>query len=161
MHKRSKPRVSTTAACGAVKIRHATKADLPSIIALDERVTRVPKMDYWRDLFERFARRGQGRSIFIAEIDDRLVGFAIGEVRAWEFGSPPCGWIFALDVDPEFRERGIGTLLLDALTSFFRSSGVSTIRTMLRRDDNLIMSFFRSQGLMAGPFLQLEKDIKE
>ena len=145
----------------AVKIRRASKEDLPTIIALDERVTRVPKTEYWRDLFERFSEREQGRAIFIADIDGRVVGFAIGEVRAWEFGSPPCGWIFGLDVDPEFRERGIGSLLFAALTSFFRSSGVGTVRTMLRRDDNLIMSFFRSQGLTAGPFVELEKDIDE
>jgi ribosomal protein S18 acetylase RimI-like enzyme len=153
--------VSGTAASEAVEIRRARKADLPTIIALDERVTRVPKTEYWRDLFERFSEQEQGRAIFIAEINGRVVGFAIGEVRAWEFGSPPCGWIFGFDVDPEFRERGIGSRLLNALTSFFRSCGVSTLRTMLRRDDNLIMSFFRSQGLMAGPFIQLEKDISE
>lgn len=149
------------AASKPVKIRRANKADLPTIISLDERVTRVPKTEYWRELFERFSERKQGRAIFIAEIAGRVVGFAIGEVRAWEFGSPPCGWIFGFDVDPEFRERGIGSLLFEALTSFFRSSGVGTVRTMLRRDDNLIMSFFRSQGLRAGPFIQLEKNIEE
>ena len=152
---------SSTAASKAVKIRRATKADLPTIITLDERVTRVPKTDYWRELFERFSEREQGRAIFIADIDGCVVGFAIGEVRAWEFGSPPCGWIFGFDVDPNFRERGIGGLLFEALTSFFRKNRVSTVRTMLRRDDNLIMSFFRSQGLRAGPFIQLEKNIDE
>jgi len=90
-----------------------------------------------------------------------VAGFVIGEVRDWEFGSPPCGWIFGFDVDPEFRERGIGSMLFDALTTFFRSSGVNTVRTMLRRDDNLIMSFFRSQGLTAGPFIELEKNLDE
>jgi ribosomal protein S18 acetylase RimI-like enzyme len=152
---------SSTATSEVVKIRRASEADLPTIIALDERVTCVPKTEYWRDLFDRFSKREQGRAIFIADIDGRMVGFAVGEVRAWEFGSPPCGWIFGFDVDPEFRERGIGSLLFDALTSFFRSSGVGKVRTMLRRDDNLIMSFFRSQGLTAGPFIQLEKTIDE
>jgi len=150
-----------TGASRAVKIHRARKADLPTIIALDERVTRLPKTDYWRDLFDRFSEREQGRAIFVAEIDGNVAGFAIGEVRAWEFGSPPCGWIFALGVEPEFRERGIGSLLFDALTSFFRSCGVGTVRTLLRREDHLIMSFFRSQGLMAGPFIELEKDISE
>src|SRR5215470_8267504 len=104
----------STAAFKAVKIRRASKEDLPTIIALDERVTRVPKTEYWRDLFDRFSEREQGGAIFIADIDGRVVGFAIGEVRAWEFGSPPCGWIFALDVEPEFREHGVGTLLFAA-----------------------------------------------
>ena len=153
--------MAPSAAAKPVKIRRASKADLPTIIALDERVTRLPKTDYWRDLFDRFSKREQGRAILIADVGGRVVGFAIGEVRAWEFGSPPCGWIFGFDVDPEFRERGIGSMLFDALTSFFRSSGVNTVRTMLRRDDNLIMSFFRSQGLTAGPFIELEKNLDE
>jgi len=153
--------MALSAAAKPVKIRRASKADLPTIIALDERVTRLPKTEYWRDLFDRFSKREQGRAIFIADVGGRVAGFAIGEVRAWEFGSPPCGWIFGFDVDPEFRERGIGSMLFDALTTFFRSSGVNTVRTMLRRDDNLIMSFFRSQGLTAGPFIELEKNLDE
>ncbi len=35
-------------------------------------------------------------------------------------------------------------------------SGVDTLRTMLARDDDLNMAFFRSQGMMGGPFVQLE-----
>lgn len=150
-----------TATSKPVTIRRASKDDLATIIALDERVTHVAKTEYWRELFERFSKREQGRAIFIAEIEGLVVGFSIGEVRAWEFGSPPCGWIFGFDVEPDYRERGIGTLLFGALTSFFRKNGVTTVRTMLRRDDNLILSFFRSQGLRAGPFIQLEKNLDE
>jgi ribosomal protein S18 acetylase RimI-like enzyme len=145
----------------AVQIRNATAVDLTTIVDLDERITRLPKTEYWRDLFDRFAQREQGRSILVAEVSGRVVGFIIGEVRAWEFGSPPCGWIFALNVEPRFRERGIASALFEAITSFFRSNRVMTVRTMLRRDDTLVMSFFRSQGLRAGPFLELEKDIDE
>ena len=52
-------------------------------------------------------------------------------------------------------------VLLDALGECLKRSGVAKVRTMLRRDNNLLMSFFRSQGMMAGPFLQLEKDLDE
>jgi GNAT superfamily N-acetyltransferase len=83
-------------------------------------------------------------------------GFIIGEVRAWEFGSPPCGWIFALGVDPDCRLQGIGTQLFNAICQCFREAGVDTVRTMLAVDDRLNLSFFRSQGLMGGPFIQLE-----
>jgi hypothetical protein len=30
---------------------------------------------------------------------------------------------------------------------------------MLSRDNKLILSFFRSQGMMAGPFIPLEMDL--
>ena len=31
------------------------------------------------------------------------------------------------------------------------------MRTMMARDNHLLMSFFRSQGMMAGPYIELEK----
>ena len=92
----------------------------------------------------------------MATLDGVLEGFVIGEVRAWEFGSPPCGWIFAIQVRPRCRLTGVGTRLFAAVCDRFRAAGVDRLRTMLARDDTLILSFFRSQGMMAGPFVELE-----
>ena len=146
---------------GQVKIRRARAGDLPALVALDERVTHVAKDEYWKDLFEQFAARQDHRMVLLAEVGGRVVGFIIGEVRAWEFGEPPCGWIFGANIDPDYRERGIGSALFEKVTLFFRECGVTKVRTMMRRDANLIMSFFRSQGLTSGPFIQLERDIDE
>ena len=41
-----------------------------------------------------------------------------------------------------------------------RADGVDTVRTMIARDDPLNMSFFRAQGMMAGPFIELEKPLE-
>ena len=40
------------------------------------------------------------------------------------------------------------------------AAGVRKLRTMLSRDNTLILSFFRSQGMMAGPFIPLEMDLE-
>jgi len=63
-------------------------------------------------------------------------------------------------VRPDARLAGIGTRLLDAICAGFRRLGVTTVRTILARDNSLILSFFRSQGLMAAPFIALEKDLE-
>ena len=55
--------------------------------------------------------------------------------------------------------RGVGALLFDAICERLLADGVTMVRTMLGRDDRLNMSFFRSQGLMAGSFIELEKMI--
>ena len=34
------------------------------------------------------------------------------------------------------------------------------VRTMLAKDANVLLSFFRSQGMMGGPFIQLEKRLQ-
>jgi GNAT superfamily N-acetyltransferase len=131
--------------------------DLPALIALDEEVTGLAKREYWRETFQRYgARRRVLRFFLVADSGGRIEGFIIGEVRAWEFGEPPCGWIFAVQVRPKTRLKGVGTQLFHALCDVFRRAGVKKVRTMMLRGNHLVLSFFRSQGMMAGPFIELE-----
>ena len=102
---------------------------------------------------------GEQRWFLVAMAERKVVGFLIGEVRDWEFGSPPCGWVFAINVDPAARQDGIGTRLLESLSSALRSTGVAKLRTLLHHDNTLILSFFRSQGMMAAPLIPLEMDV--
>ena len=144
-------------------IREAEPVDAEAVRALDARITGLSKPDYWRKAYTRYGTRPD-RFFLVAERDGperagQVIGFIIGEVRAWEFGSPPCGWVFALGVDPENREGGIGSKLFAALIARMKASGVTTVRTMLARDDALNMAFFRSQGMMGGSFIQLEMPI--
>ncbi|MDH4180444.1 MAG: GNAT family N-acetyltransferase [Betaproteobacteria bacterium] len=134
-------------------------ADLDAVIAIDTRVTGIEKRAYWQGVYKRYgASRSEGRQFLVADAGGVVAGFVIGEVRDWEFGSPPCGWVFAIDVDPDARQAGVGTRLLAAICAGFRAAGVTKVRTMLSRDNRLILSFFRSQGMMAAPFIPLEMD---
>jgi ribosomal protein S18 acetylase RimI-like enzyme len=142
-------------------VRPVMADDLMAVIALDELHTGVAKPDYWRDLYARYMQPNRPRFFLVAESKGKVVGFIIGEVRAWEFGSPPCGWVFAIGVSPGIRLQNVGSKLMDAVCARFREAGVTKVRTMLARDNHLIMAFFRSQGMMAGPFIQLERDIDD
>ena len=138
-------------------IRPAVSSDLAALMALDEEVTGIAKRKYWREVFARYeARRRLPRFFLVAEYDGRIEGFTIGEVRAWEFGEPPCGWIFVIQVRPRSRLNGVGTRLFEALCNEFRKAGVKKVRTLMARDNHLVLSFFRSQWMMAGPFIELE-----
>lgn len=149
----------------AVRIRRVRPADMPEVIALDARVTKLAKPEYWNDIFRRYGKQRLHERIFlIAEHrsvrhNSRVLGFIIGEIRAWEFGSIPCGWVFALSVEPKARLGGIGTALFQAISEAFKSTGVRKMRTMVARDNRLHLLFFRSEGMMAGPYIQLEKDL--
>jgi len=148
------------AAAGAVAVRPVRASDLDGVIAIDTRVTGIAKQAYWQQIHHRYGTgRSAGRQFLVAAAGDEVVGFVIGEVRDWEFGSPPCGWVFAIDVDPQARQAGVGTRLLAAICAGFRRAGVTKVRTMLSRDNRLILSFFRSQGMMAAPFIPLEMDL--
>lgn len=143
-----------------IVIRAVMQDDVAAIIALDAEITGADKSDYWNNIYDRFTHDGQRmQHYFLAATtaDNKLVGFVVGEIRAWEFGSPPCGWVLALSVSPERRQRGIGTLLLDALSAELKLDGITTIRTMVRGNDKVNLSFFRGEGLAAGPYIELEK----
>ena len=147
---------------GEVSVRKARRTDLERVIGIDATVTGIEKDDYWHSVFHRYgAGNRPERQFLVAECDGQGVGFVIGEVRDWEFGAPPCGWVFAIDVQPEYRQRGVASRMLDVLCEGLRTSGVRKLRTMLSRDNVLILSFFRSQGMRTGPFIPLEMDLDD
>jgi GNAT superfamily N-acetyltransferase len=142
-------------------VRPVKARDLDAIIGIDAEVTGLAKPEYWHDVFDRYGARGRpGRFFLVATSGAGIDGFVIGEVRDWEFGSPPCGWVFGINVRPDARLGGTGTRLLEAINDGFRRAGVTKVRTLLARDNNLVLSFFRSQGMMAAPFIPLELDLE-
>jgi ribosomal protein S18 acetylase RimI-like enzyme len=145
----------------AVTVRAVRRADLDQVIEIDATVTGLEKRNYWQRVYRRYGigSAGEQRWFLVALAERRVVGFLIGEVRDWEFGSPPCGWVFAINVDPRERQGGIGTRLLAALTEALQRTGVTKLRTLLSHDNTLILSFFRSQGMMAAPLIALEMDV--
>ena len=144
-----------------VSIRNAIPSDIDSIIALDEVGPREEKPAYWRGIFDHYVKGGKKDRIFlVAEMDGEVVGFISGEIRAWEFGSPPCGWVFALAVSPKTRGAGIGKRMFEEICRRLKQGRVSTVRTMVDRNQKIALSFFRSQGLRSGRYIELEKEIE-
>ena len=145
-----------------LRVRSVQAGDLGDVVGIDAEITRLSKPEYWADIYQRYGSgRRQQRFFLVAEAAGRIEGFVIGEVRDWEFGSPRCGWVFAISVRPGARQGGIGSRLLGGICVGFRRLGVTKVRTMLSRDNQLILSFFRSQGMMAAPFIPLEMDLEQ
>ena len=152
--------VSALAQRAPITIRAVRHEDLNAVIEMDAMVTGIHKRDYWNSLYRRYADAvATGQHFLVATADDEVIGFVIGEVRDWEFGSQPCGWVFAIDVRPDARLMGAATQLLQGICQRFRRAGVSKVRTLLARENTLILSFFRSQGMIFGRYIQMEKDI--
>jgi len=149
----------------SVSVRRVRAADVGDIIALDERVTGLAKPGYWNDVFQRYGRRRLAERFFLvaeqreAKTRSPILGFVIGEVRTWEFGSEPCGWVFALSVEAQARLHGVGEALLGAICAEFKKAGMNKTRTMVARDNLLHLKFFRSEGMTAGPYIQLERTL--
>lgn len=141
-------------------IRNADRKDLPSVTDLHAFNTGQHEPDYWLETYERYGDSQEG-FFYVCEIDGTFAGFIIGEVRAWEFGSEPCGWVYTIGVNPDQRLKNVGTRLFETVCEQFKKAGVLQARTMLHRKDHLNLSFFRSQGMMGGPYIELEMPLSQ
>ena len=141
-------------------IRPLKAVDLDEVISIDAEATGIEKIEYWHELFRHYRSHRQQRFFLVAEVGGIAGGFVLGEVRDWEFGAPPCGWVFGMGVRRDLRLGGIGGALFGAMIECFRGVGVEKVHTITGRDNNLMLSFFRSQGMMAAPVIPLELDLR-
>jgi ribosomal protein S18 acetylase RimI-like enzyme len=141
----------------ALAIRALSSRDLPAVIRIDTFHTGEAKPAYWKRIFREFLGGHVGFRVGLAaEQDGHLAGFVLGEVRAFEFGSEPCGWILEIGVDGRSTRTGVASALLVEACRRLRASGVTTIRTMVRRNNVPVLTFFRTNSFAGGPYVQLE-----
>ena len=145
------------AAVTDVRIRPMTELDIEGICRVDERITGRYRPEVWEQRAAYYIRRDPDYSQ-VAELDGRVVGFMLGEVRGGEFGlEEPTGWVEFFGVDPGAREKGIGRGLIDALLEHFRSKGAHVARTMVAAQDRDIAAFIKAMGFAPAPVAALEK----
>ena len=154
-----------TAEVGAVAtVRRLSPDDLDWVCEIDALRTGTAKPDYWRRVFGDFLAPENDRWLRVglaALAGDEPAGYLLGEIRAFEFGSPPCGWVFAVGVAPRHDRSGYASRLLSEACRHFRDAGMTTVRTMVQRDDVPVLSFFRANGFTGGAFYQLERTLME
>jgi ribosomal protein S18 acetylase RimI-like enzyme len=145
-------------ALDAVRTRPLAPRDLAGVVRIDAIHTGSAQRAHWKRVFREALSRDRDRLKIglAAELDGLLVGFLFGDIRAFEFGSEPCGWILEVGVDPRHARQGIASALLAEACRRLRAAGVSTIRTMVRRNDVPVLTFFRTNGFAGGPYVQLE-----
>ena len=142
-------------------IRKINPEDRKAIITIDAIHAGKAKPNYWEERLEPFVVSAKKKTNlgYVAVAAGKVIGYILAEVRAWEFGSPLCGWIFAIGVDPKYGRHGIGLALCRQVCLKFKSLDIRTVRTMVRKDDVEVLSFFRASGFRAGPFVELELEL--
>jgi len=140
-------------------IRKIKPEDSQAIIKIDAIHSGKAKAAYWKERVQPFFRTSQKDQHLLGHVavaEDKVIGYILAEARAWEFGSPLCGWIFAIGVDPKSGRQGVGLALCREVCLKFKALDIRTVRTMVRKDDIDVLSFFRASGFHAGPFVELE-----
>jgi len=150
----------------AVAIRFLGMDDLDDILRIQAKIVgeqdsdNAEKLASLKDTTVYHLQHGDPLMILGAEIDKKLVGFVIGEVRRWEFGrSEMTGWILILGVDPEYQGMGVGRKLGSTLLEHFRKKNVRKIQTLVEWHDGELISYFKSLGFSLLQMLPLEKQL--
>jgi len=149
----------------AITIRFLGMDDLEDILRIQAKIVGEQESDKeklvsLKDTTVYHLQHGDPLLILGAEIDQKLVGFVIGEVRRWEFGrSEMTGWILILGVDPEYQGKGVGRKIGSTLMDHFRKKNVRKIQTLVEWHDGDLISYFKSLDFNMIQMLPLEKEI--
>ncbi|MCC7431227.1 GNAT family N-acetyltransferase [bacterium] len=139
-------------------IRKIQKEDAQSIIEIDAMQSGEEKPAYWNERFKYFFESSNALG-YVAIENEKIVAYVLAEARALEFGSQLCGWVFAIAVNPNFARQGIALALCRQVCLKFKELKINTIRTLVRKDEVSVLSFFRASGFKAGPFIELELEL--
>lgn len=149
-----------------VNIRFLGMDDLDGILRIQEKIIKeqksssLDKLVSLKDTTVYRLEHGDPLLNLGAEIDGKLVGFILGEVRRWEFGrGEMTGWILILGVDQEYQGIGAGNKLGSTLLDHFRKKNVRKVRTLVEWYEGDLISYFKSLGFNLLNMLPLEKEI--
>ena len=140
----------------ATRVRPLDELDIGSIVRIDERITGQYRPEIWERRVSYYLRRDP-ESSQVAEVDGKVVGFMLGDVRAGEFGlEEPSGWIERFGIDPEYRGKDLGKHLFEAIREHFRAAGAASVRTLVDGKDAGVTGFLKALGFSPSPLQALE-----
>ncbi len=90
----------------------------------------------------------------LAEENGRIVGFAFSRVQAWDDGLHVFIEDFA--VDPKYRNKGIGSMLVGKIEELARAKGFTAINLTANFKSDA-MSFWKKQGYSPDGYIQMKK----
>ena len=142
------------------RIRPLDELDIGSIVGIDEKISGRYRPDFWEQRIVFYLRRDP-ESSRVVELDGKVVGFMLGDVRAGEFGlEEPSGWIERFGIHPDFRGRDLGKLMFEGVVAHFRSQGATSVRTLVDAKEAGVVGFLNALGFAPSPLQALEISLK-
>jgi ribosomal-protein-alanine acetyltransferase len=123
-----------------VSIRPMTVRDLDPCWELDQRCF-ADGETYDRDTLHYLLTNPQVIARKVELPDGRMVGFVIGSIE-----SGGVGHVIALGVAPEWRRRGFGRLLMEAIEDAFCEHGATIARLEVRVDNRVAQALYEKLG---------------
>lgn len=133
-----------------VKIRRLVSSDIPPTLGI-----------WWANIPDKKVVASQLQSpvdlSFIAECEGTLVGFILAKLEYAGYPAIGTGIVFLVAVNPDYQQKGIGTMLLDALEKYSRSKGINAIRVVVPQNDIKMIRYFTKAGFNKSGMINYDK----
>jgi ribosomal protein S18 acetylase RimI-like enzyme len=139
-----------------LRIRQMTEDDWEIISEIDGKITGKDRTPSWPQKASSHIRTFSPSLSFVAEVEDKVVGFILADIRGAEYALPLAGWIDSVGVDPEHHGQGIGRKLIETSIEECHLNGIKT-RLMFRKSDERLKKFLRSLGFEQGELVEFVK----
>jgi len=138
-------------------VRLMNEHDLEAVVKIDAAASGRRRPRYFQLMLERAVKQAALQVSLTAEVDGRVVGFAIVSLYYGEYGvSEPTASLDAISVDPANRGQHVGKALLRQLRLNLSALRVTTLRTEVSWDNFDLLAFFKKEGFSPARRLCLE-----
>lgn len=145
-----------------IKIRLMKDEDFDAVVAIDQKVLKTARPDYYRLRFEKlFETRDFVPTSLVAE-DEKgtVVGFVMGELFMGEYGiSQERATLDTIGVHPDHQHKGIGKKLIDEFMDHLKRLGVLKINTLVEWNDSSLVRFFGDNDFSPSKMINLERNL--
>ena len=144
-----------------ITIRPMEERDIPRAVEIETAILGPKRSMTLRGSLTAYLAKGERNASIVAEAEGKVVGFLVGDVRAWDFGEDQeIGWIRIVGIDPAYQGHGVGKALGAALMRYFETRGITTVRTTVEWDAGDLIAYFRTLGFERSGFIGLEKHLE-
>jgi GNAT superfamily N-acetyltransferase len=138
-------------------VRLMNEHDLEAVVKIDAAASGRRRPRYFQLMLERAVKQAALQVSLTAEVDGRVVGFAIVSLYYGEYGvSEPTASLDAISVDLASRGQHVGKALLRQLRLNLAALRVTTLRTEVSWDNFDLLAFFKKEGFSPARRLCLE-----
>jgi ribosomal protein S18 acetylase RimI-like enzyme len=144
----------------AIRIRLMKAEDFDAVVAIDEKVLKSSRQEYYKLKFEKLFKSKDylPTSLVAEEEHGMVVGFVMGELYMGEYGIfQEEATLDTIGVDPDYRHKGIGEKLINEFVDHLRSLGVKKINTLVNWNDTKLIHFFSANQFSPSKTINLER----
>ncbi len=155
-----------------IKIRRMVESDLPRVNEVDRLLFGDERVPTWPFSFEAYWRVYRPGLSFIAELEGKVVGFAVGNIIQEEHYQSifslrhtvdrplqhrQVGWIDMIGIHPEYQHRGIGQSLVEVFYEECKRNN-AVVMGMAKESDKRLRDFLAALGFRKSDIVTYEKD---